>query len=158
MTRRGIPVTTPAQTIADLRGTIPAAEHRRAIRQAEVKGLRTGLDEAAVPTRSELEDLFLRLCRRFRLPTPEVNVRIAGREVDFLWREQRVIAETDGYRYHRGSAAFENDHDRDLDLRAAGFAVLRFTYRQVTADPKRVATSIAKELEAAQGRAPPLRD
>jgi very-short-patch-repair endonuclease len=151
-TRHGIPVATPARTIADLRGTLPDAELRRAIRQAEVRGSRTGLDEAVAPTRSELEDLFLRLCRRHGLPQPEVNVRVAGHEVDFLWRQQRLVAETDGYRYHRGLTAFEDDHDRDLDLRASGFAVLRFTYRQVTADPERVATSIRKDLEAASGR------
>jgi very-short-patch-repair endonuclease len=151
--RHGISITTPARTVADLRGTVPAAELRRAIRQAEVRGYRTGLDIAA-RTRSELEDLFLRLCQRHRLPEPEVNVHVAGHEVDFLWRRQRVVAETDGYRFHRGSTAFEDDHERDLDLRASGFAVLRFTYRQVTADPERVATSISKELEAASRQTP----
>ncbi len=77
---------------------------------------------------------------------PEVNVRVAGREVDFLWRRQRVVAETDGYRYHRGSVAFEDDRDRDIDLRAAGCAILRFTYRQVTSEPRRVAASIDEAL------------
>jgi hypothetical protein len=144
--RRGIPVTTPAQTIADLRRTVSAPRLRRAIRQAEMQGLPTGLGAAPEKTRSELEHLFLRLCCRQGIPTPEVNVRVAGREVDFLWREQRVIAETDGYRFHHGHAAFEDDHDRDLDLRAAGFDVVRLTYRQVTTNPARVATSITEAL------------
>ncbi|MFN8162356.1 MAG: DUF559 domain-containing protein [Solirubrobacterales bacterium] len=148
VTRRlSIPVTTPARTIADLRGTIPAAQLRRAIRQAEVLGLQTGLDESSEPTRSELEHLFLRLCRRHRLPTPEVNVRIGSREVDFLWREHRVVVETDGYRYHRGSTAFEDDHDRDLELHTEGFDVLRFTYRQVTSTPERVGAAIDESLQ-----------
>jgi hypothetical protein len=51
---RGIPVTTPAQTIADLAGAVSPAQHRRAIRQAEVLGLQTGLD-VGERTRSELE-------------------------------------------------------------------------------------------------------
>jgi very-short-patch-repair endonuclease len=144
--RNGIPVTTPAQTIADLRGVASAAQLRRAIRQAEVLGLRTGLDRPAEPTRSELEHLFLRLCRRHRLPAPEVNVRIGPREVDFLWRTQRLIVETDGYRYHRGRGAFENDHERDLDLRARGYDVLRLTYRQVTTNPTRTARAVAEAL------------
>jgi very-short-patch-repair endonuclease len=147
--RHRIRVTTPARTLADLRRAVPDAERRRAIRQAEVRGYRTGLEEAVAPTRSELEDLFLRLCRRHRLPAPEVNVPVAGHEVDFIWRRQRVVAETDGYRFHRGATAFEDDHDRDLTIRGAGFAVLRFTYRQVTADPERVAASIRRELQAA---------
>lgn len=144
--RRGIPVTAPAQTIADLKGMVTPARLRRALRQAEVLGYPTGLDVAPERTRSELEDLFLRLCRRHGIPTPEVNVRIAGREVDFLWRPQRVVAETDGYRYHRGSVAFEDDHDRDLDLRAAGYDIVRLTYRQVSANPARVAASITDAL------------
>ena len=139
--RRNIPVTKPARTIADLKRAVPAAEHRRAVRQAEVFGYPTGLD-ATEPTRSELEDLFLQLCRRHQLPAPEVNVRVAGHEVDFLWCEQKLVVETDGFRYHRGHAAFEEDHQRDLDLRTGGFAIQRYTYHQVTSEPKRVATSI----------------
>ena len=109
-------------------------------------GLPTGLDRPSEPTRSELEHLFLRLCRRHRLPAPEVNVRIGSREVDFLWREQRLIVETDGYRYHRGATAFEDDHERDLDLRSQAYDVLRLTYRQITKDPTRAATAVADGL------------
>lgn len=100
--RYGIRVTTPAQTIADIEREVPAAELRRAIRQAEVLGLRIGFGKPSDRTRSELEHLFLDLCRRHRLPMPEVNVRIGRHLVDFLWREQRLVVETDGYRYHRG--------------------------------------------------------
>jgi very-short-patch-repair endonuclease len=132
-----IPVTRPAQTIADL---------RRAIRQAEVLGLRTGLEEGSEPTRSELEHLFLQLCRRHHLPLPEVNVRVGRLEVDFLWHRQRLIVETDGYRYHRGSQAFEEDHARDLALRVQGYDVLHLTYRQVTGQPKRAAAVVADAL------------
>jgi hypothetical protein len=104
MSHKGIPVTTPAQTIADLTGNVAPAQLRRAIRQAEVLGLRTGV-AAGEPTRSELEHRFLRLCHRHRIPMPEVNVRVGKFEVDFLWRQRRLIVETDGYRFHRGSAA-----------------------------------------------------
>ncbi|HEX3733578.1 MAG TPA: type IV toxin-antitoxin system AbiEi family antitoxin domain-containing protein [Solirubrobacterales bacterium] len=144
--RHRIPVTTAARTIADLRGTISSAQLRRAIRQAEALGLRTGV-AAGEPTRSELEDLFLDLCRRHQLPKPEVNVRVGKHEVDFLWRRQRLIVETDGYRYHRGSTAFERDHDRDLDLRGSGFDLRRFTYRQITTQPDRVIRSITEALD-----------
>jgi hypothetical protein len=101
--RLGIPVTTPAKTIIDLRHAVMPAELRRAVRQAEVFGMQTGLEPETVPTRSELEDRFLQLCRRHRLARPEVNVRVGLYEVDFLWREQRLIVEADGYRFHRGS-------------------------------------------------------
>jgi very-short-patch-repair endonuclease len=144
--RKHIPVTTPVQTISDLRKIVSPAELRRAIRQAEVLGLRTGLEDSGDQTRSELEHLFLRLCRRHRLPMPEVNVRIGRREVDFLWREERVIVETDGYRYHRGSQAFEDDHERDLELRSHGYDIVRLTYRHVTSNPERAATAVAEAL------------
>jgi hypothetical protein len=65
--RRGIPTTTPSQTIADLRGEVAADELRRALRQAAVLGFATGSDVGDDRTRSELETLFLRLCRRHRL-------------------------------------------------------------------------------------------
>jgi very-short-patch-repair endonuclease len=144
--RRDIPVTTVAQTIADLSGAVSAAEMRRAVRQAEVQGFRTGL-EAGGRTRSELEHLFLRLCRRHRLPTPEVNVRVGTRIVDFLWREQLVVVETDGYRFHRGAQAFEDDHDRDLELRSLGYDIVRLTYRQVTTAPDLAISAVADSLQ-----------
>src|SRR5262249_4272211 len=40
--RDRIPVTTPARTIADLRGTVPEWQWRKAVRQAEFKRLRLG--------------------------------------------------------------------------------------------------------------------
>ncbi|HEX5609081.1 MAG TPA: type IV toxin-antitoxin system AbiEi family antitoxin domain-containing protein [Solirubrobacterales bacterium] len=145
--RHHIPVTNPALTIADIRSELEAPQWRRAVRQAEVLGLRTGL-EASAPTRSELEDRFLALCRRHRLPPPEVNVRVGRWEVDFLWPVQRLVVETDGYRFHRGHAAFETDHVRDLDLRNAGLDVLHLTYDQVTNHSSQVASVVRRELEA----------
>jgi very-short-patch-repair endonuclease len=124
---------------------VSPAQHRRAIRQAEVQGLQTGL-KATEPTRSELEHLFLRLCERHRLPMPEVNVRVGPYEVDFLWRAELLIVETDGYRYHRGSQAFEVDHVRELEFHSRGYTLRRFTYRQATDTPERVAASVRQAL------------
>lgn len=146
--RLGIPVTTPERTIADLRASASATEVRRAIRQAEVLGLQTGI-ERSEPTRSELEELFLELCRRHRLALPEVNVRVGRVTVDFLWRGPRLVVETDGYRYHRGLQAFEEDHSRDLELRALGYEILRLTYRQVTDQEQRVVGALREALGGA---------
>lgn len=142
-----IPVTTPAQTIADLANAVSPSQHRRAIRQAEVLGLPTG-QATCEPTRSELEHLFLRLCERHGLPRPEINVKVGPYEVDFLWRTERLIVETDGYRYHRGAQAFETDHARELEFHARGHILRRFTYRQVTETPDHIATSVRKALQA----------
>jgi very-short-patch-repair endonuclease len=142
--RRGIPVTTPARTIADLRSVVPAWQWRRAVRQAEFAGYR--LDIETDGTRSDPEAGFLRLCRRYRLPAPEVNVRVGHWTVDFLWRSQRVAVETDSYRYHRGSIAFEDDHARDLDLHALGIDIRRFTCDQIDSQPDRVAAAVREAL------------
>ncbi|HEU4739269.1 MAG TPA: type IV toxin-antitoxin system AbiEi family antitoxin domain-containing protein [Solirubrobacterales bacterium] len=144
--RDGIPVTIVPRTIEDLQCTsLPPRLIRRAKRQAELKGYR--LDGVASDrTRSDLETLFLELCARHRLPPPEVNVELGNWEVDFLWRAQRVVVETDYWIYHRGSVAFEDDHARDLDLRAAGYTVLRFTDRQLAEEPGRVVADVARAL------------
>lgn len=69
-----------------------------------------------------------------------------GLEVDFLWREHRLIVETDGYRYHRGRVAFENDRSRDLRLRELGFDVLRLSDTQLQKDPYATATAVRRML------------
>jgi very-short-patch-repair endonuclease len=121
-------------------------ELRRAIRQADVLGLSLGSSAVSDRTRSELEHRFLKLCRRHRLPMPVVNACIDLIEVDFLWRDRRLVVETDGYQYHRGRAAFEDDRDRDLRLRTLGYDVIRFTYRQIMAEPDRIAATLRVAL------------
>jgi len=95
--------------------------------------------------RSDLEEDFFALVSSYRppLPLPETNVKLGRHEVDFLWREQKLVVETDSYLYHRGSVSFEDDHARDLDLRAAGYTVLRFSDRQIENEPERVAALVA---------------
>jgi very-short-patch-repair endonuclease len=156
--RSGIPVTTPVRTIADLRRSaagrdqlIRPKELRRAIRQANALGLAIDAESWRDRTRSDLERDFLRLCRRHRLPPPEVNQRVGPYLVDFLWRDRLLVVETDGYAYHRGRTAFEDDRARDLALRGLGFEVLRIADRQVDAE----ATWIAGVLRARLGGSAP---
>ena len=141
--RDRIPVTTPARTVADLRRSADAETFRRAIREADVLRLRIA---AAVPdaggTCSELERRFLGLCRRHRLPRPEVNVRVGHLLVDFLWPAERLAVEVDGYGAHRGRQAFEDDRARDIALKLGGYEVARFTWRQVTDRPRAVARAV----------------
>jgi len=145
--RRGIAVTSPTRTLIDLRRTTSPEELSKAQREAEFRGYRLDdtLDEPE-PTRNELERRFLRLCRAASLPSPEVNVAVGEYVPDFLWRQQRLIVETDGWRSHRGRAAFEHDHIRQARLVAAGYEVLRFTWRQVVDDPNQVIASVRIRL------------
>jgi very-short-patch-repair endonuclease len=121
-------------------------ELRRAIRQANVLGLPIDERDAADRTRSDLEGAFLRLCRRHRLPQPEVNVRIGPYLVDFLWRSRRLVVETDSYLYHRGKAAFQDDRGRGMELTRVGYRVLQLSEQQVEAEPRRVAEAVAAAL------------
>lgn len=156
--RNGIPVTNPARTIADMRRSASPSEMRSMVRKAEVLGLRTGLEPRAEPTRSDLEDLFLEFCQRYGFPAPEVNRMIGELEVDFTWPALKVAVETDSYTFHRGAQAYENDHERDLDLRAAGYDVVRLTWRQLTRKPDRCAAAVEKAFRAAdRAREPALR-
>jgi very-short-patch-repair endonuclease len=129
--------------------TVSPRELRRAIRQAEVLGLRTEASAVTERTKSDLELMFLSICRRHGLPEPEINVVIGSLEVDFLWRSRRLVVETDGYRYHRGRATFERDHERDLRLRALGYDVVRLSEQQVEQQPHKVAGVLLEMLAGA---------
>lgn len=167
----GIPVTTVARTLLDLAEVLPPPELKRAAEAAERMGLFNGraidelcgrspgrrglrplrslLNEGSIEpaTRSELESRFLDLCRSSELPRPRVNVWIAGLEVDFLWPEQRLVVELDGYAYHRTRAAFERDRERDATLKVAGYEVLRITHRRLSDKPGVVADQLRRLLE-----------
>jgi very-short-patch-repair endonuclease len=140
--RQGIPVTTVSRTVLDLKRAVTRELWEAAVDRARSRGLDVGdvVDEA--PTRSGLERRFLRLCRRHRIPAPRVNVRVGDFVVDFLWAENRLIVEADGYEYHRGRESFEADRARDAELTRKGYRVVRFTYRQVTQEPARVARAV----------------
>jgi very-short-patch-repair endonuclease len=143
LTRRaGIAVTRPARTLQDLRRILPRPEFARALREAEY--LRLPIRNAFKPdrTRTELEGMFLSLTRRHRLPQPEVNARVDRFLVDFLWREQRMVVEVDGWESHRTRSAFEEDRARDARLKLLGYEVVRYTWRQVESDAAAVAQTV----------------
>src|SRR5215217_1288294 len=105
---RGIPITTPARTIIDLSRTLQGRQLEHVIDLADQRGLIDFADlesansaslkavlqrYSAAPTRSELEERFLALSDAHGLPRPETNARIEGIEVDFVWRDRRLIVE-----------------------------------------------------------------
>jgi very-short-patch-repair endonuclease len=152
----GLRLTTPARTLTDLAVELTERDLARAAEQAQIlrltdhatliaqtgRGaarLRRALTTEPALTRSEAERRLLELVRAARLPAPEANVRVAGHEVDLLWRAQRVIVEVDGFAYHGTRAAFERDRRRDAALLAAGYRVIRLTWRQITEEPAAVA-------------------
>ena len=167
-TRRGIAVTTLPRTLADLADVLDERELSRVVHEAEVAhslgepALREAVRRSAGRrgagrlarvvadgrdrSRSALERRFLKLCRDHGLPRPESNAEVAGLECDFVWREHRLVAETDGWAFHRTRRAFELDRGRDQQLTRAGFRTLRFTHRQVHDDAADVAATVRAAL------------
>jgi very-short-patch-repair endonuclease len=170
--RSQIPLTAPARTLLDLAEAIPSRDLHRAYEEAQrgrllrpvelgamlerspgrhgVSAIRALLDEISGPalTRSEAEALLLELLRAAELSPTGVNVRVGRHEVDLLWRPQRLIVEVDGYAYHASRAAFERDRLRDAELQAAGYRVMRVTWRQITDRPEAVIARVAQALAA----------
>jgi hypothetical protein len=141
---RGIPVTDPHRTLTDLARTLRGRPLEQAVNRAErlidferlarsaPRSLQAVLASYSDPvTRSELEEMFIRLCDDHGIPRPEVNARVEGLEVDFVWRDRRLIVEVDGYAHHRSPGAFERDRERDVVLEIKGWRVMRFTHDQV---------------------------
>src|SRR5215213_1062933 len=96
------------------------------------------IDDTA-PTRSILERDFLALIKDHDLPAPIVNGHVNSYEVDAHWPARRLIVELDGYRVHGTRRAFERDRERDAELQASGWRVIRITHRQLRDTPQAVA-------------------
>jgi very-short-patch-repair endonuclease len=166
----GLAVTSPVRTLLDLAATEPTADVEQALAEARVRRLATddrlrSLAERA-PTRrgagairallaQEAGPAFtdrgaaqrlLGLLRQTDLPAPETQVRLCGHKVDFLWRQQRLIVEVDGHQFHGHRGAFERDRRQGQRLIAAGFRVVRITWRQLVDEPLAVIARIAQAL------------
>lgn len=175
----GIPVTGAARTLLDLAASAEPAALELAVARAERQGLvrpkqlaarlakckgRAGtaaltavLRQSGGPrlTRSEAEARFLALVRDAQLPPPEVNVRVAGRELDFLWRDHGIAVEVDGYRFHSSRTSFEDDRRRISDLAASGIHVIPITWTQVVQEAMATAVRLGQALlQAKLHRAP----
>jgi very-short-patch-repair endonuclease len=155
--RSNIPVTTPSRTLADLERTQPAWLARKARRRADFLNLLLSASDPPLRTRSDLEDLFLGICRRHRLPAPEVNMRLEpDLEVDFLWRDRRLVVEIDSWLYHGDRTGFELDRARDVRLLILGYDVVRFTDTQLVDSPRDVGASLRALLKNRAAPSMPL--
>ena len=166
----GIPCTTTTQTLLDLAATEHPRLVNRSLAQLDYEGklnpdairktcgrgrpgskklleaLHSYMPQLA-RTKSELEDEYLYVCQRFRIPLPEVNVYVHGEEVDCLWRDLGLVVELDGGRNHRSTAQRHRDQRKALKLRAHGLAVIRYSEDQVFNDPAQAAADTLAELE-----------
>jgi hypothetical protein len=167
--RDGIVVTTPARTLVDLADVVPRRTLERAFDEAEYLGLDwrsaaprhgrrgSGLltsvlafhTPGSTRTHPGLEEIFLAFLDERGFPRPEINVYVEGYECDFVWREQRLIVETDGDRAHGTQRAKKRDPVRDAELQLAGWLVIRIAYMRLLNEPSAVAEQIRRALRRA---------
>lgn len=128
------------------------AKRRRGMRilSAIASDWRTS-DGSLPDVRSDFEALVLPRLVGMGLPRPETNVRMVLEgevlEVDFLWERQRLVVETDGGGTHETPVAFQRDRHRDQLLVAAGFRVMRATWKQMDNDLEGVVARISRALK-----------
>ncbi|MCB0972277.1 MAG: DUF559 domain-containing protein [Acidimicrobiales bacterium] len=103
--------------------------------------------EGLAPTESWLERRFLDLVRDHGLPAPATqrvirrSRRFVGR-VDFVWEDEKVVAEVLGYQFHRTRAQLDADTRRANQLQLLGYAALQFTFDAVVRSPMQVASQV----------------
>ncbi|HWI08699.1 MAG TPA: DUF559 domain-containing protein [Solirubrobacteraceae bacterium] len=172
--REHIRVTSPARTALDIAHDVPPDALRRLLRQAQAEGrltvnqlrdvlsranghhgaraLRAVIADGPTPTRSVAEDVMLDLLDEAALPRPELNPRLAlGATTvmpDLLWREQMLVVEVDGARFHSSAQARREDARRQALLEARGHRVIRVTYDQLVHDPEQTIARIRLALYA----------
>jgi very-short-patch-repair endonuclease len=166
--RHGLRLTSPAQTLADLRGS----ELERAYNEALVLGLTTHQEVRALTTRSpalraiveddpgmtrsEMERRLKTLIKQAGLPAPQSNVKVAGYEVDLYWPAHRLVVEFDGWSTHSSRTAFESDRLKDAALQLAGERVMRVTGRQLEGRPHELIARLAVAISAIRPPPAPL--
>jgi very-short-patch-repair endonuclease len=107
------------------------------------------------PTRSELEDAFLKLIRRHRLPVPEMNVHVCGHRVDAYFPQQQLIVELDGWETHGMRTAFVDDRRKDAEILAAsGIPTVRFVYDDTIYRAEQTVARLRAILKDAPQRSP----
>ncbi len=134
------------------RGVVDAPLLSRAIRerfgQRGTSQLRRLHDLATARALSRAEVRLHRVLRRAGVSGWRANVAVRDGAgliglVDVLVVRERVVIEVDGWRAHGDRAAFERDRERQARLSAAGYLVVRLTWRQLQHE-----TTVADQLRA----------
>ncbi len=117
----------------DLRQVVRArAGHRGVVRMREAGDL------VRVGSRSPMESKTRLMFLRGGLPEPELNAPVvdaAGEWLafgDFVWREQRVVAEFDGDFHRTDRRQWQRDVGRRESVQEAGWTYVQLTARSVT--------------------------
>ena len=176
--RGGIPVTTAARTVIDLARAdtfsegVVVADSALRLKQTTKKELtavladmprwrgtvqaRQVVEFADGRAESPLESIARIGFRDSGLPAPDLQAIIrddvgdfVGR-VDVLWRQYRTIAEVDGQFKYQDPERARAQLRRDKQLRAAGYEVAHFDWREITTQPEATAAAIRAAFRRGQ--------
>jgi very-short-patch-repair endonuclease len=171
-TREGLRVTSPPRTVLDLSRHLNQEELENLVAESCYRGLASerelrdqieryprrpgnravrqvlALDGGPQRTRSAAERALLRLLREDGMRGFEVNAKVQGREVDFLWRAQSFAVEVDGWDGHKSRVAFERDRAKWSFLRSAGLDVMPVGAQRLKREPIAILKEIRSALSA----------
>jgi hypothetical protein len=168
---KGIPITTVARTIFDIAARFGTRAAERALHESEVRrladhvpfpllvdrypnhrGVRNARSVLAAynagidVTHEGLEEDFREFLIARGFPMPEFNswLQVRDRMIrpDCVWRDRRVIVELDGRAVHDTARNSESDKGRDRAAVAAGWRVVRVTWRQLHEEPDELAADL----------------
>ena len=105
------------------------------------------LAAAASGARSEAERVVVALLRRAAISGWRANDEASGYLGDFVFDDDRVLVEVDGMAFHTDAETFQRDRRRQNELVNAGWAVLKFTWTDVTERPDYVIATIRQALK-----------
>jgi hypothetical protein len=167
---RGIWATSPARTVLDIAPTTPSRQLTRIVNDFRRSGhlhlatltdllercpthpgtryLRPFAEDRTEPTRSGFEDDFRVFAARYGFPTPLINTKVLGREVDALFPNHKLIVELDGWEFHKDHQSFNDDRANDADALKYGFATMRITEDRVRETPDAEAQRLQEILRA----------
>jgi very-short-patch-repair endonuclease len=157
----GLRITTPERTLADLWPRLNEKQQQHMLRNAlrlkrlTTTSLSTHLRQASARQRPQTLSEHLARCQHLKLhrcrsdaealavvtlaaakvPTPRINVGIAGEEADLSWPDRRLIVEIDGATFHQDK---REDARKTAIWRAAGHHVERVPAADVYDSPERL--------------------
>ncbi|HVU60904.1 MAG TPA: DUF559 domain-containing protein [Mycobacteriales bacterium] len=170
---RGVRVTAPERTVADVARVAPLAEavavadgflRRRLTTQSRLleyvappgRPQAVRVAKLADPRAASVFESITRVCLvEAGIHTPISQFTVVDRSggwigrVDFAWPEFRLVLECDGFEHHSSREAFNRDRRRWNALWRAGWRVAVVTWHDVVADPAYVVDLVAAHLAAA---------